>query len=98
MRTACRCLVVGWLLLAVVLLALDGRLLVFAAWILPLSVFGLVTVALVRQQRAPSVFDPRPRLPERYRVADDVRLPLDSVIAAAERDAGRGQFRATGRA
>jgi hypothetical protein len=91
MRTACRSLVVGWLLVAVVLLALDGRLLVFAAWILPLTVFGLGTVALVRQQRAPSLFDPQPKLPPRYRVADDLRLPLESVIAVAEQEAGREQ-------
>jgi hypothetical protein len=42
--------------------------------------------ALVRQQRAPSPYT-QPSLPERYRVADDLRRPLAEVVAAAEQEA-----------
>ena len=42
--------------------------------------------ALVRLQRAPSMLD-RPPLPERYQVADDLRRPLDDVVAVAEQEA-----------
>jgi hypothetical protein len=42
--------------------------------------------ALVRQQRAPSPYT-QPPLPERYRVADDLRRPLADVVAAAEQEA-----------
>jgi hypothetical protein len=45
-----------------------------------------VVGALVRQQLAPSRYC-RPRLPERYRVADDLAKPLAVVVAVAERDA-----------
>jgi hypothetical protein len=33
----------------------------------------------------------RPSLPERYRVADDLRQPLATVVAVAELDAMSGQ-------
>jgi hypothetical protein len=41
---------------------------------------------VVRQHLAPSRYC-RPRLPERYRVADDLAEPLAVVVAVAERDA-----------
>jgi len=77
--------VVAWLLAAVVLLAAQGVLLY-------VEVTGVATLvwlglrALVRQQRAPSMLE-RPPLPERYRVADDLRRPLDDVVAVAEQEA-----------
>jgi threonine/homoserine/homoserine lactone efflux protein len=78
--------VVAWLLAAVVLLAAQGMLLAYV------EVTGVATLvwlglrALVRQQRAPSMLE-RPPLPERYRVADDLRRPLDDVVAVAEQEA-----------
>ena len=78
--------VVAWLLAAVVLLAAQGVLLAYV------EVTGVATLvwlglrALVRQQRAPSMLE-RPPLPERYRVADDLRRPLDDVVAVAEQEA-----------
>jgi hypothetical protein len=85
-RAVGRLVVAGWLLAALVLLGADGRLLVFCAWAVPGSLLVVVVGALVRQQLAPSILD-RPRLPERYRVADDLHQPLAAVVAAAERDA-----------
>jgi len=41
---------------------------------------------LVRQQLAPSRYN-QPSIPERYRVADDLRQPLAAVVAAAEHEA-----------
>jgi hypothetical protein len=78
--------VVAWLLAAVVLLAAQGMLLTYVGvtWATTLVWLGLR--ALVRQQRAPSILD-RPPLPERYRVADDLRRPLDDVVAVAEQEA-----------
>jgi threonine/homoserine/homoserine lactone efflux protein len=79
-------MVVAWLLAAVVLLAAQGVLLAYV------EVTGVATLvwlglrALVRQQRAPSMLE-RPPLPERYRVADDLRRPLDDVVAVAEQEA-----------
>jgi hypothetical protein len=87
-RTAGRCLVVGWLLAALVVLALDGRLPAFLGWAVPGSLLLLVVEAVVRQQLAPSRYN-RPALPERYRVADDLRQPLAVVVAVAEASAGR---------
>ena len=77
-----------------------AALLVVVAWLLAvqgLLVGYLVAVgagtlaclglrALVRQQRAPSILD-RSRLPERYRVADDITQPITAVIEAAEGEA-----------
>lgn len=79
-------LVVAWLLAAVALLAIQRMLLAWvgAAGALSLGMLGLR--ALVRQQHAPSILD-RPRLPERYRVADDLRQPITAVIEAAEAEA-----------
>ena len=53
---------------------------------LPGSLLVLGVGSLVRQQRAPSCYD-RPSLPERDRVADDLRRPLADVVAAAEQEA-----------
>jgi hypothetical protein len=79
-------LVVAWLLAAVAMLAAQGALVPLLLAVLPASAVGLVLRALVRQQRAPSMLD-RPRLPERYRVADDLRQPLSAVVEAAEAEA-----------
>jgi hypothetical protein len=86
MRTAGCWLLVGWLVTGLVLLGIDGRLPEFlaAAVSASLLVFGLW--ALVRQQLAPSRYN-RPPLPERYRVADDLRQPIAAVVAAAEQEA-----------
>jgi hypothetical protein len=89
MRTAGRCLVLGWLAAALLLLALDGRLPAFLGWAMPGSAAVLVGDALVRWQRRPSAYC-RPPLPDRYRVADDLRRPLVDVVAAAEREASAG--------
>jgi hypothetical protein len=86
MRTVGRVLVVGWLLAALVVLGMDGRLPAFLAWGTLGSLLVLGVDALVRQQRAPSRYC-RPPLPERYRVADDLAEPLAVVVAVAERDA-----------
>jgi len=88
MRTACRFLVVGWLIAALVLLGMDGRLPEFLAGAVSGSLLVLSLWSLIRQQRAPSMLD-RPPLPERYRVADDLRQPIASVVAAAEQEASR---------
>jgi hypothetical protein len=62
MKTAGRFVVVGWLLLALVLLGMDGQLPVFLAWTAPATLLALTVGALVRQQRAPSMLY-RPQLP-----------------------------------
>jgi hypothetical protein len=85
MRTAIS-LLAGWLVAALLVLGIDGRLLVFLAWVLPGSLLALGVDGLVRQQRAPSPYT-QPSLPERYRVADDLRRPLAEVVAAAEQEA-----------
>jgi hypothetical protein len=85
MRTAIG-LLAGWLLAALLVLGIDGRLPAFLAWVLPGSLLVLGVDALVRQQRAPSPYT-QPRRPERYRVADDLRRPLADVVAAAEQEA-----------
>jgi hypothetical protein len=85
-RTVGRLLVAGWLLGALAVLALEGRLAVFLAWATPGSLLALVVGAVVRQQLAPSILD-RPALPERYRVADDLRRSVAEVVATAEHEA-----------
>jgi hypothetical protein len=85
-RITGRVLVVGWLLAALVALGMDGRLPTYLAWTLPSSALLLAAGALVRHQLAPSRYN-QPPLPERYRVADDLRRPLAEVVAAAEREA-----------
>jgi heme A synthase len=89
MRAVGRVLVVGWLVAALLVLALDGRLPWFLSWTMPASLVALVLGALVRQQLAPSRYC-RPPLPDRYRVADDVARPLAEVVAAAEAEASAG--------
>jgi hypothetical protein len=79
-------LLAGWLLVALLVLGIDGRLPAFLAWVLPGSLLVLGVDALVRQQRAPSPYT-QPSLPERYRVADDLRRPLADVVAVAEAEA-----------
>jgi hypothetical protein len=79
-------LLVGWLLAALVLLGMDGRFPEFLAGATSGSLLVLAVGSLVRQQLAPSRYN-RPSVPERYRVADDLRQPLAAVVAAAEQDA-----------
>jgi len=86
MSTVGRALVVLWLLAALVVLGMDGFLPEFIAVVGPASVVVLVVVLVVRQQLAPSRYH-RPALPERYRVADDLAVPLCVVVAVAEREA-----------
>jgi hypothetical protein len=90
MRTAGGWLVAGWLVAAIVVLSMDGRLPAFLAWAVPSSLLALGLGALVRQQLAPSRYN-RPGLPKRYLVADDLGRPLVDVIAAAEREALAGR-------
>jgi hypothetical protein len=82
-------LVVAWLLAAVFLLAAQGLLAPYLLAAGAASLAGLGLGALVRQQRAPSMLE-RPPLPERYRVADDLRRPVADVVAAAEAEAEAG--------
>jgi hypothetical protein len=86
MRTAGRWLLVGWLVAALVLLGIDGWLPEFLAGAVSASLLVLGLWSLVRQQLAPSRYN-RPPLPERYRVADDLRQPIAAVVAAAEQEA-----------
>ena len=90
MRTAGRMLVVAWLVAALLVLALDGRLPAFLAWATPGSALVLVLDALVRWHRRPSAYC-RPSLPDRYRAADDLRAPLTVVVAVAERAPATGR-------
>jgi hypothetical protein len=86
MRAMIGLLLVGWLLAALVLLGMDGRLPEFLAWVLPGSLLALGVGSLVHQQLAPSPHN-RPSLPERYRVADDLRQPFTEVVMVAEQEA-----------
>jgi hypothetical protein len=86
MRIAGRFLMVGWLVAALVLLGMEGRLPEFLAGAVSGSLLALGVGGLARQQLAPSHYN-RPSMPERYRVADDLRQPLAAVVAAAEQDA-----------
>jgi hypothetical protein len=88
-RAVGRWLPAGWLLVALVLLAVEGRLLVLLAWAVPASLLALAVGALVRWQRRPSMLD-RPTVPERHRVADDLRQPIVAVVAVAEHEATIG--------
>jgi hypothetical protein len=91
MRTATG-LLVGWLLAALLVLGMDGRLPAFLAGAVPGSLLMLAVGSVVRQQLAPSRYN-RPSIPERYRVADDLRRPLAEVVAAAEQEAIAGPAR-----
>jgi hypothetical protein len=86
MRTAGRWLLVGWLLAALALLGMEGRLPEFLAGAASGSLLMLGLSSLVRQQLAPTRYN-RPSMPERYRVADDLRQPIAAVVAAAEQEA-----------
>jgi hypothetical protein len=86
MRTTGRLLLVGWLVAALGLLGMEGRLPEFLVGAVCGSLLLLGLSSLVRQQLAPSTLD-RPVLPERYRVADDLRQPIAAVVAAAEQEA-----------
>jgi hypothetical protein len=90
MSTVARVLVVAWLVAALVVLGMDGRLPAFVAVVAPASLVALVGGSVVRYQLAPSRYN-RPSLPERYRVADDLGRPLVEVVAAAEREASAGR-------
>jgi hypothetical protein len=79
-------LLVGWLLAALLVLGMDGRLPAFLAGAVPVSLLVLGVGSLVRQQLAPSPYN-RPSVPARYRVADDLRQPLADVVAVAEQEA-----------
>jgi hypothetical protein len=79
----------AWALLGLALLAAAGLLAVFVV----LGGVGWLLAAgwsLLRQQLTPSRYC-RPALPERYRVADDLRRPLAEVVAVAELDATAGR-------
>jgi hypothetical protein len=85
MRTAIG-LLAGWLLAALLVLGMDGRLPAFLAGAVPGSLLLLGVGSVVRQQLAPPRYN-RPSIPERYRVADDLRRPLAEVVAVAEQEA-----------
>src|SRR6266545_433716 len=80
MRTAGRFLLLGWLMAALAVLGIDGRLPEFLAGVASGSLL------LLRQQLTPSRYN-RPSMPERSRVADDLRQPLATVVAVAELNA-----------
>ena len=78
--------VVAWLLAAVALRAVQRLLVGYLVAVGAGTLACLGLRALVRQQCAPSILD-RSRLPERYRVADDITQPITAVIEAAEGEA-----------
>jgi hypothetical protein len=68
MRITGRWLLVSWLVPALVMLGLEGRLTAFLAWATPSTLLTLGAGALARQQRAPSHgFSSRTTLPPRTR-------------------------------
>jgi hypothetical protein len=83
-------LLAGWLLVALLLLAHEGRLPEYLAGAASGSLLVLGVGSLVRQQLAPSRYN-RPSMPERYRVADDLDQPLAAVVAVAEAEASTRQ-------
>jgi hypothetical protein len=90
MSMVARVLVVAWLVAALVVHGMDGRLHAFLAVVGPSSLVVLGLSAVVHHQLAPSRYN-RPSLPERYRVADDLGQPLAAVVAVAEQDAITGR-------
>jgi hypothetical protein len=86
MSMVARVLVVAWLVAALAVLGMDGRLHTFLAVVGPSSLVVLGVSAVVSHQLAPSEYN-RPSLPERYRVADDLDVPIAVVVAVAEREA-----------
>jgi hypothetical protein len=95
MRSAGRFLLVGWLVAALVLLGMDGRLPEFLAGAVSGSLLVLVLWLLIHQQLAPPRYN-RPPLPERYQIADDLRQPLTTVVAIAEQEATTPRQQAPG--
>jgi len=91
MRTATG-LLAGWLLAALLVLGMDGRLPAFLTGAVPGTLLVLAVGSVVRQQLASSRYN-RPSIPDRYRVADDLRRPLADVVAAAEQEAIAGPAR-----
>jgi hypothetical protein len=89
MRAAVQWLLGGWRLTALALLGMDGRLPEFIAGVASGSLLVLGLSSLIDQQLAPSRYN-RPSIPERYRVADDLRQPIAAVVATAEQDAMTG--------
>lgn len=71
-----------WLIVALILLVLDGRLWLYCLVAVPTSVVVLIAVALIRDRVKPSLAD---RV--RYRVADDLNRPLLDVVTEAEAQA-----------
>jgi hypothetical protein len=86
MSTIARVLVAAWLVAALGVLGMDSRLPTFLAVVGPSSLVVLGLGAMVRHQLAPSRYN-RPSVPERYRVADDVDVPIAVVVAVAEGEA-----------
>jgi hypothetical protein len=68
-----------WLVVALVLLWLDGRLVLFCALVLPTTGLALVLGALIADQRKASIAEHK-----RYRVADDLDRPMLDVVTDAE--------------
>jgi len=71
----------GWLLAALLVLAHAGCLPEYLAGAVSGSLVRLGVGSLVRQQLAPSRYN-RPGIPERYRVANDLREPIAVVVVA----------------
>jgi hypothetical protein len=90
MRTVGGWLLAGWLVAALLMLGMDGRLPAFLAGAVPSSLLALGVGPLVHQQCAPSRYN-RPSMPACYRVADDLRRPLAEVVAVAEHEASAGR-------
>jgi hypothetical protein len=78
-------LLAAWALLGLALLAAAGLLAVFVV----LAAVGWLVVLGVRAVLGPQLAPPYhwPARPERYGVADDLAVPIEDVIAAAELDA-----------
>lgn len=86
-----RGLLIGWLLAALVLFALDGRLAVFLAGPSQVRSWALGS----RRWSASSAPPPSSTSPaghNRYQIADDLHQPLAAVVAAAEHDASAAPF------
>jgi hypothetical protein len=68
-----------WLAIAVVLLGLDGRLVLFLALVLPTTGLALSVGALTADQRKASIAEAK-----RYVVADDLSRAMLDVVTDAE--------------
>jgi hypothetical protein len=85
------CLVPLWLIVALMLLILDGRIGLFIIIAMPTSAVLLIAVALIRDQRKASLMEAT-----RYRIADDLRRPLVEVVSEAEEAAKLPTYRVGG--